>query len=331
MRSWTRLHETLLDPDHLDHAARLTTRGKRRRADVALFLFRREEVLADLGARLADGSWRPAPIELVRVRDPKPRLIARSPVADWIVHTALVNAMEPALTTSLRPECFACREGMGTHRAAIRLLELARRHRYVLHLDIRAYFPSVDLDILRGLLARRIRDARFLAILDQVLRGGDGLYAAPWARAWLRLEEAPTGKGLPVGAYTSQVLASWLYLDGFDHHVKRQLRVPGYVRYVDDLLFFADHAAELADKRDAAAEWLLTERQLRLKRPQASVRSCRAPFHALGHVIDRTGLRAVPRARKKLRSMAAKWVISGKPGRGFVARSLASRVGNLLP
>ncbi len=46
-------------------------------------------------------------------------------------------------------------------------------------------------------------------------------------------------RGLPIGNLTSQFWAN-AYLNGFDHFVKRELRCPAYVRYVDDLLFFAD-------------------------------------------------------------------------------------------
>lgn len=158
-----------------------------------------------------------------------------------------------------------------------------------------------------------------------------GLYDPPWVRGWLKLPPSVPGKGLPVGAYTSQVLASWLYLDALDHFVKRDLKIPGYVRYVDDLLLFADDAAVLADARQKVVTWLADERALSLKRPLAAVRSCRERVHALGFVIDRTGLAALPRRRKKLREHLSNWVFTGEPGRPRVARSLAARIGGLLP
>lgn len=331
MRTFTGLHAHLLDPDTLDRAARLTVRGKRRRKDIALFLFRREEVLERLHSALVDDTWQPDGFDVVRIRDPKLRIIARSTVADRVVHAALVDCMMPALLSSLRPECMACRPGMGTHRAVLRVQEHVRRHRYFLHLDVRAYFPSVDLEILRDLLRRRIRNRPFLAVLDRVLAAGDGLYRSEWIRAWLKLPPHVPGKGLPVGAYTSQVLASWLYLDELDHFIKRQLKVPGYVRYVDDLLLLADDAAVLADVRHQVAEWLLEKRALRLKWPNAPVRSCRETLHCLGHAITRQGLVPLPRAQRKLRATASNWVWTGQPDREAVARSLAARMGNLLP
>ena len=46
-------------------------------------------------------------------------------------------------------------------------------------------------------------------------------------------------RGLPIGNLTSQFLGN-VFLDGFDHFVKRHLCCQAYLRYVDDFLLFAD-------------------------------------------------------------------------------------------
>jgi hypothetical protein len=51
-------------------------------------------------------------------------------------------------------------------------------------------------------------------------------------------------KGLPIGNLTSQFFAN-IYLDAFDHFVKQELRVKGYVRYVDDFLLYGEDRATL--------------------------------------------------------------------------------------
>jgi hypothetical protein len=60
---------------------------------------------------------------------------------------------------------------------------------------------------------------------DMVYFPGDDLFAVLRPR------------GLPIGNLTSQFWAN-VYLNPFDHFIKRILRCHGYVRYVDDLLFF---------------------------------------------------------------------------------------------
>ncbi len=282
-------------------------RGKRRRGDVAWFLFRREAELERLRRELASGHYRPEGFELVQIRDPKPRLIARVPIAERVVHTALVMLMEPVFLRGATDDAFACRIGFGAHRAALRLLELMRRHRFVLHLDIRSYFPSIDLDILRGLLAYRIRDRPFLEVVDRVLEAGRGIYDEPAHRHLAGLDESwpPPGRGLPIGSYTSQLFAAQVYLNGLDHYVKRELKVPGYARYVDDMFCVGDARADLRAWRGAIAQWLREERHLRLKHPQARILSCRGHLDALGHRVRRQGLESLPRALRRLQRRAA--------------------------
>ena len=68
-------------------------------------------------------------------------------------------------------------------------------------------------------------------------------------------------KGLPIGNLTSQFFAN-IYLNGFDHFAKEQLKVTKYVRYVDDFAFFSDEWECLAEVRLAVEEYLV---QLRLQ------------------------------------------------------------------
>ncbi len=329
-----KLFPRLVDPACLERAAAATVCGKRRRRDVAWFLFRQEEEIERLRAELAAEAWRPAGYELVSVRDPKPRLIARAPIADRVVFTALVQLMEPAFLAGLCPEAYACRPGYGTHRAVLRLWELARRYRYVLHLDVRSYFPSIDLGILRRLLRRRIWDRRFLAVVDRVLDSGTGLYDTPAARAQGRIapDWPPPGRGLPIGSSTSQLFAAHVFLAELDHFIKRQLRVPGYLRYLDDFFCFGATRGELRSWRGSIRDWLAEERDLRLKHPEAPVLSCRSRLDALGYQISREGIHARPRALHRLRKRLTT-EIDRPPGRApyvDIERSIASSAGIVL-
>jgi hypothetical protein len=53
-------------------------------------------------------------------------------------------------------------------------------------------------------------------------------------------------KGLPIGNLTSQFLAN-VYLNPLDHFVKHDLRVGGYVRYMDDFILFGDDPGVLRE------------------------------------------------------------------------------------
>jgi len=340
------LHERLCDPDHLFRAMRLTTRGKRRRADVAWFLFRADEEIGRLRSLLVAERWEPAPFQVLKLRDPKPRAIARTTIEDRVVHAALALLLEEAWGPRLLPENMACRRGFGAHRARLALQRSLRRHRHVVHLDIRAYFPSVDLDGLRRVLARRIRDARFLAVLDRVLWSGAGIVDRPGLRSFLgigddwpprtpsRVQVGSTGggsmgRGLPIGAYTSQVLATHVVLCDLDHFVKRELKVPAYTRYVDDLFVFGDRRADLRRWRTAIGQWLRDERDLRLKHPEARVLAGAGTLYGLGARITREEIAPGPNALRRLRNRVRERA-RGRLDEVTFARSVASSVGGML-
>jgi len=76
---------------------------------------------------------------------------------------------------------------------------------------------------------------------------------------------ARAGKGLPIGNLTSQWFAN-LYLDGLDHYVKEEMRMPGYIRYMDDMLVFSDSKAGLWAAHDAIRDHLDRNRALHLKK-----------------------------------------------------------------
>ncbi|MBK8975174.1 MAG: hypothetical protein IPM29_04565 [Planctomycetes bacterium] len=318
----------LADPEHIDAAIDVTCRGKHARPDVAWFLFDRARHAARLCAGLADGTWRPARFDLLYLRDPKPRVIARAPVADRVVHTALAMLMEPVLLRSAAPGDLACRRGGGQHRALLRLLRAMRQFRFALHLDVRAYFPSIDIDVLRTLLVRRFRDRPFLAVLDRVLESGRGLYDSPRARRHARLGAAwpPRGQGLPMGAVTSQLLAAHLYLQQLDHLAMRSWRVGGYTRYVDDLFLFGDRRCDLRRWRADIGEWLAAERHLRLKHLTARILSCRGHLDALGWRIRRDGLEPLPVMLRRLHARVDGFA-RGERSLAALERSLRASLG----
>lgn len=327
------LFDSLCDFETIDRAARAMARGKRRRPDVATFLFVRERVIEEIVQRLAGETWRPDGFRLHFIRDPKPRVVAASTVADRIVHAALIDLAAPILDRYLSGGDFACRKGFGTHRAVVRLLEYMRRGRFVCHLDVRAYFPSVNIDILEEILRRRLRDRRFMSVIRAVLDDGRGIYDRPGVRRYLGLDQdwPPKGQGLPVGALTSQYFASHVYLAEFDQFVLRRLRVHGYVRYVDDIFIFGRGRAEVRAWRNAIGTHLEEERHLRLKSPQAPILSCLGTLDALGHRITRAGCTVQPGVGRRFRAAIRRHVYRlGRERRGPDLGALAASYVGLM-
>ena len=70
-----------------------------------------------------------------------------------------------------------------------------------------------------------------------------GLDALPPHKTLFKI---PKNRGLPIGNLTSQFFAN-IYMNSFDHFVKRELKVKRYVRYVDDFVLL-DSSKERLDK-----------------------------------------------------------------------------------
>jgi len=81
-----------------------------------------------------------------------------------------------------------------------------------------------------------------LALIDRILASGIGTVSDTYQVRWFSGDDlfaAFRPRGLPIGNLTSQFWAN-VYLSGFDHFVKRELRCKAYLRYVDDFLLFAE-------------------------------------------------------------------------------------------
>jgi retron-type reverse transcriptase len=126
------LWDTLVSFENMHEAARRAALGKKKRPDVAAFLLNGETELVELRRELQSGEYRPGVYREFRVRDPKPRLISAAPFRDRVVHHALTQILEPVFESRFSRDSFACRAGMGTHRALDRAKWGAARFPYVL-------------------------------------------------------------------------------------------------------------------------------------------------------------------------------------------------------
>lgn len=269
MKRHGNLWERVVGFEALLHAADNARKGKRFRPAVAAFHFDQERALWKLHEELTTKTYRPGAYRSFFIHEPKKRQISAAPYRDRVVHHALTGVLEPIFERTFIADSYACRKGKGTHAAVDRCQRFARRFRYVLKADIQKFFPSLDHEICKALVARKIKDKDVLGLIGQIIDGsnpqeevvdyfpGDDLFTPGERR-----------RGIPIGNQTSQFFAN-VYLDPLDHFVKDGLRIKGYVRYVDDFLVFSDDKGFLADVLEQIRDFLV---RLRLRlHPKKSV------------------------------------------------------------
>ena len=228
MKRYDNLFNKICSIENLRLADANARKGKKRSRGIKLFDMDREGNLRRLREQLLAGDYHTSEYHNFKVYDPKERVISRLPYyPDRIVHHAIVQVLEPIFTKMYTADTYACIRGRGGHLARKRIITAMRRDpegtRYCLKLDVKKYYPSVNHDILKEILARKFKDVRLLGLLGEII------------------DSAP---GLPIGNYLSQTLAN-VYLAHFDHYIKEVAGVHYYFRYVDDVVIMGGSKAEL--------------------------------------------------------------------------------------
>lgn len=213
--------ERVASLQRLTWAFELASKRKRLSQEVLRFRASLGENVARISNALFDGSYSPAPFRTFPIRDPKARTIRAPTFGDRVVHHALMADVGPILDRTLVDDTFACRTGKGSLAAVQRAQEHGRRWPWFVQVDVRRYFDAIDLDILRALIARVIKGPRVMELIDAILCHG----------------ATSPGKGLPIGTLPSQHFANF-YLARADRWLANDARVQGFVRYMDDIVWW---------------------------------------------------------------------------------------------
>ena len=266
------IFDAVVEPANLELAFWKASRGKRARDDQRQYQANLDEELQRLREGLLDGSYPVGQYRRFVVCEPKERTICAAAFRERVLHHALMNVLEPHIERWLIFDSYACRKGKGQLRAVRRAQQFAKRYRWFMKCDIRKFFDSIPHEGLEEMLKRKLKDRRMIA----------------WLLKIVDTYETTPGCGLPIGNLTSQHLAN-LYLDRIDRFANgpRGARtLPGYVRYMDDFVYWSDDKAVLLELRKQLADCVESQLGLSLKQ---------TPYvNRTGHGMDFLGMRVFP-------------------------------------
>jgi RNA-directed DNA polymerase len=213
-----------------------------------------ETWIARLAKEILAGKYQPRKSSVFVVTRPKPREIIAAHILDRIVHHLICQHMEPWWERRFDTRSFACRVGKGALAASLDLRNFIRGYQafnsaplWYLKVDVKAFFPSIDRQILEDLVVPKISNPLIQGLVRTTIRHN------PLAPNNYRLASSPRllalvpphkslftvseGKGLPIGNLSSQFFAN-VYMNELDQHLARHAPVkPLYwQRYVDDIV-----------------------------------------------------------------------------------------------
>jgi RNA-directed DNA polymerase len=274
------LLQQIADLKNLYEAFYKAQKGKVSKHYVYAYNKQLQQNLQRLQQQLISGAVETGGYHTFTIYDPKKRLICATPFSQRVLHHALMNICHASFEKQQIATSFASRPGKGTYAALDKAREYHRHYRWFLKLDVRKYFESIDHSILKQQLCRLFKDKDVLLISEQII---DSYSTA-------------AGKSVPIGNLTSQYFANH-YLSVADHYLKEVLRVPAYVRYMDDMVLWHHDKELLLEIGYRFQEYLAKKLRLQLKPFCLNESKKGLPF--LGYLLFPGSLRLARRSKKR--------------------------------
>ena len=247
MKRLNNLYNKIISIENLQLADQKARKGKKNTYGVRLHDKYRLENINKLHEQLKNKTFKTSNYEIFTIYEPKERLIYRLPYyPDRIVHHAVMNVLEKIWTNTFTANTFSCIKGRGIQGCANKVIKIIKKYKdrklYCLKIDIVKYYPSVNHEILKQIIRRKIKDKDLLWLLDEII------------------DSAP---GIPIGNYLSQYFAN-LYLCYFMHYVNEILKIE-CVEYADDIVFFSESKQELRECFNKIKNFLYNKLKLSIK------------------------------------------------------------------
>lgn len=244
MKRLGNIYDRIISLDNLRIAEGRAREGKANTRGVRYFDRDPESNLLRLHALLAAGQFRTSPYHVFKVYEPKERDIYELPYyPDRIVHHAIMNVLGPMFQRGYEANTYSSIEGRGAIRLRDRLARDLKKDpegtKYCFKCDVSKYFPSINHEVLKNQLRRKIKDKRALALIFEIIDSADGL---------------------PIGNYLSQTLANF-YLNVLD----RRFASRYMYRYTDDITILSGSKEQLREDKKVV-EQIFQETGLKMKR-----------------------------------------------------------------
>ncbi len=199
--------------------------------------------------RMSSGSYFPPPVMLVVIpkSDGRERRLGVPTVADRVAQSVVKMALEPIVEPQFHPDSYGYRPGRSAHDAVARARERCWQYDWVLDLDIRAFFDTLDHRLVMHAVRRYTRCRWVL------------LYVERWLSAPLQLEDGSLEErksGTPQGGVVSPVLANIFLHLAFDIWMEQNHPDVPFERYADDVAIHCRTEAQAQEVRQAVIQRL---------------------------------------------------------------------------
>jgi len=283
-------------------------KNKRNTINAIIFEKNFEENIFKLFEEINSGNYEPSRSICFIVNQPVKREIFAANFRDRVVHHLVYNYISPIFDKTFINDNYSCRKGKGTHYGIRRIDHFIRscslnysKDCYILKLDIKGYFMSISRKILfhqvkTALLSKFHKTTFDMEIVLNLIK--KTIFNEPTQDCTIKgktidWQGLPKDKslftsnknyGLPIGNLTSQLFGN-VYLNEFDHYMKKDLKIKYYGRYVDDFILIHNDQDYLKSLIKVIREYLKKELKLVLHPKKVYLQHYSKGVKYLGAVI----------------------------------------------
>lgn len=269
------LFSKIIDEANFYKAYKQTQKGKSKfKPDAMKFALDETYNLAELKQSLIDETYEFGGYDTFPVFEPKPRIINAPQYRDKIVQIAINNVLKEIYYPCLIFDTYACIDNKGTHKCVDRIQHFMRKAKweygdeaYIIKIDIKKFFYTIDRDVLKRLLPKKIKCKKTLRLLFKIIDSADIIDLL----------------GMPLGNTISQICAN-IYMNETDQYCKRKLSLKYYVRYADDVVII------VKDKQEASRVLRLIE-DFMIKRLHLNVNADKTKIFPISQGINGIGFK----------------------------------------
>lgn len=271
MKTYNNLREKIIDKDNLKQAHYNARKDKTFYKEVQMVDSNLDYYIDEIHDMLKDGEYKIEPSDYIisTINDKgKERVLAKlNYYPHRIIQRAVMLILEPIFMEVFCNHTCASLKGRGIHYAynlITKYLKDKEWTKYCLKIDIKKFYPSINHEILKQLLRKKISCKKTLKYLD------DTIDSTGWE------------KWIPIGSYLSQYLANYT-LAYFDHRMKEDMKCRYIVRYMDDIVVLSDSKEQLHN--------ILKEMEKYLGRLKLEIKPNRQIFPTRKRWVDFVGYR----------------------------------------
>lgn len=248
MKKIGNLYEQVISESNIELAFNNAKKGKSHYKEIKIIEKDKEKYLNELRNLLIQENFKNSEYEIFEKQcGAKKRMIYKLPFyPDRIIHHCIVQILQPIWMNIFIRDTYSTIPGRGIHDGVKRIkkaLQNKEETKYCLKFDISKFYPSINNNILKESIAKKIKDKKLLKLLNIII---------------------DSTQGIPIGNYISQWFGN-LYLAYFDHYCKEILKCKYYFRYCDDIVILSKSKDKLKTKFRKIESYLSEKLQLIIK------------------------------------------------------------------